>query len=68
LLKRRIREAYRQNKSLLYTVLLAKEWKLILVIQYQHKEIQNYQIIEEGVIKGLKKLIVQLNEGTGING
>jgi ribonuclease P protein component len=56
LLKRRIREAYRLNKSVLQTLLQEKDRTIMLVIQYQHKEIEKYQVIEEALIKGLSKM------------
>ena len=56
LLKRRIREAYRLNKNILGALLQEKNMALRLVIQYQHKEIAKFQVIEEGLIKGFSKL------------
>ena len=61
LLKRRIREAYRLNKSDLYNFLEQKELKLNLVIQYHHKEIAGFHAIEEGLLKGLTKLLEKLD-------
>ena len=58
LLKRRIREAYRQNKKELYAVLQQKEIKLDLMIQYQNREIESFHVIEKSLIKGLEKLKV----------
>jgi ribonuclease P protein component len=62
LLKRRIREAYRLNKSLLHNLQQEGDGTIRLVIQYQHKEIENYQVIEEGVIRGLSKLAEKLKQ------
>ena len=62
LLKRRIREAYRLNKSDLFCLLQQKELKLVLVIQYQHREIAGFHAIEEGLIKGLAKLFEKLEQ------
>lgn len=62
LLKRRIREAYRLNKQGLYDLLQQKDRKLHMVIQYQKREITDFKTIEEGVLKGLKKLAEKLNE------
>jgi ribonuclease P protein component len=61
LLKRRIREAYRLNKGDLYALLQEKEKKLNLVIQYQHRKIESFHVIEEALIKGLKKITKTLN-------
>ncbi len=56
LLKRRIREAYRLNKLDLYALLEQKDQKLDLVIQYKHRQIESFQIIEEALKKALIKL------------
>jgi len=61
LLKRRIREAYRLNKSDLYNLVQRKDLKLILLIQYQHREITGYHAIEEALLKGLSKLAEKLD-------
>lgn len=60
LLKRRIREAYRLNKPQLYDRLQAMQIRANVVIQYQQKEILDYQTIEAGVIKALEKMVVKL--------
>ena len=62
LLKRRIREAYRLNKSDLYNLSEQKELKINLVIQYQHKDIAGFHAIEEGLLKGLTKLLEKLDD------
>ena len=62
LLKRRIREAYRLNKSDLFNLLEQKELKLNLVIQYQHIEMAGFHVIEEGLLIGLTKLLEKLDE------
>jgi ribonuclease P protein component len=62
LLKRRIREAYRLNKLDLYNLLEQKELKINLVIQYQHKDIAGFHAIEEGLLKGLTKLLEKLDD------
>jgi len=62
LLKRRIREAYRLNKSELYNLLVQKELKLYLVIQYQHKEIAGFHVIEEGLLNGFNKLLERVEK------
>ena len=61
LLKRRIREAYRLNKANLGDVVLRKDLKLILLIQYKHREITDYHVIEEAVLKGLRRLAEKLD-------
>lgn len=61
LLKRRIREAYRQQKSAIYQQLSRKGVAIHLVIQYQHREILPYHVLEEGLQKGLDQLICELS-------
>jgi len=60
LLKRRIREAYRLHKPQFYTGLRALQIKADVVIQYQQKEILDYQTIEAGVVKALEKMLSKL--------
>ena len=60
LLKRRIREAYRLNKPQFYARLQSIQIKANVVIQYQQKEILDYQIIEAGVVKVLEKMVSKL--------
>jgi ribonuclease P protein component len=57
MLKRRMREAYRRNKSGIYEILTrnAKQYDLGLV--YTGKEIIPYQDIEKKIIQVLKRLI-----------
>jgi ribonuclease P protein component len=55
LLKRRIREAYRQNKYSLYQ-LLHSDQKMHVLIQYHQKDIADFQTIEAGLQKGFEKL------------
>ena len=56
LLKRRIREAYRQQKPALYHLLSGAEVSIHLVIQYQHREILPFSVLSEALQKGLKQL------------
>ena len=52
LLKRRMREAYRKNKSLLYP----SSKKFYIAIIYIGKEINPYQLMEHKLIKLMKRL------------
>lgn len=61
LLKRRIREAYRQQKAALYQHLSRKEIAIHLVIQYQHREILPYHVLADALQKGLDQLIRELS-------
>ena len=60
LLKRRMREAYRLNKQLLYEPLKANQQRISLMIIYVDKEVKNYATIEKGMIKGMKKVLKKL--------
>lgn len=61
LLKRRIREAYRLNKPDFYSWLSKLDQQVILVIQYQHKEILDYYSINSALKEALEKLVLKLN-------
>jgi ribonuclease P protein component len=56
LLKRRIREAYRKNKNLIYDKLEGRGIRADLIIIYKGLEIYDYQTIEKAVSDSLKKL------------
>ena len=56
LLKRRMREAYRLHKHLLYEQLLEKQKNLHLLIIYTPKEIRTFEAIENSLLKALKSL------------
>jgi ribonuclease P protein component len=62
LLKRRIREAYRLNKRIVYDLLQQDNKKLHMVIQYHQKEIFDFHSIEAGVVKGLTLLSESLKK------
>lgn len=57
LMRRRIREAYRLNKTNLYRHLLAKKKSFALAFVYTAKEIKDYNGIEGSVHKALCELI-----------
>lgn len=59
LLKRRIREAYRKNKDLIYAKFSEKGIKADLIIIYKGLEIYDYQTIEKAVTDSLKKLALK---------
>ena len=58
LLKRRMREAYRKNKGLLYEPLTAKSRRISLVITYNTRETLSYDEIRQKIIV----LLYRLNE------
>ncbi len=61
LLKRRIREAYRKQKSCFYSTLEKNNTRVNLVIQYNHHLILDYQTIASGLSKGLDHLAEKVN-------
>ncbi|NOY37013.1 MAG: ribonuclease P protein component [Chlorobi bacterium] len=65
LLKRRIREAYRTNKFLLYDSLKNKNLFLSLFILYQDDKIIPFRDIEEKVVLILQKIIRENEKNTG---
>jgi ribonuclease P protein component len=59
LLKRRIREAYRRNKDIIYSSISGQTFYLMLI--YTGKEIIEYKEAEEKIIKLLQRLIPAIN-------
>jgi len=57
LIKRRIREAYRKNKHLLYDHLSAKNMKISLFIILRSDKVPDYITIEKSVKESINKLI-----------
>ncbi len=60
-MKRIIREAYRKNKSIIYSEISQDENQNLLGILYVAKELLAYDEVEAGIIKGLKKMKRELN-------
>ena len=60
LLKRRMREAYRLNKTDLYLQLGAKELKLAIMFVYIGKDIAEYAALEKAMISAFKKLLAKI--------
>ena len=59
LIRRRMKEAYRLNKHIIYEPLDASGKQLILCITYTVKEIVPFTLIEEKIILLLHRLIVE---------
>ncbi len=62
LIKRRMREAYRKNKHLLYEFLLSEELQLVFVVILKADSIPGYQDIEKSISAMLTKLISRIKE------
>lgn len=65
LLRRRMREAYRKNKYLLYEEVARSERRIALSISYNAKEILPYPEITGKIILILQRLIVELEKASG---
>ncbi len=59
-LKRRIREAYRKNKHLLYAFLEKKNLHIALMVIYTSREELSYNEIEQKMVVSLQKLIEKM--------
>ena len=60
ILKRRMREAYRLNKTGFYKEIAAKELQLAIMFVYIGKDIAEYTTIEKAMISALKKILGKL--------
>jgi ribonuclease P protein component len=57
LLKRRMREAYRRNKTDIYKFLRLKQKQYDLGLVYIGKDVEPYHIVEKKIIQALERLI-----------
>jgi ribonuclease P protein component len=62
LIKRRIKEAYRKNKRILYDFLDSRKLKIIFMIIFKNKELPEYNILEKSVRQIIDTLINKLGE------
>lgn len=62
LLKRRIREAYRLNKHLIYPLLEQQNQTIAIALIYLSKDVMTFSEIEKGMIKVFEKLQHQLSK------
>jgi ribonuclease P protein component len=60
ILKRRMREAYRQNKPDLYQELTANKVQLAVMFVYIGKEVAEYATIQKAMISAFKKLLAKI--------
>jgi ribonuclease P protein component len=59
LLKRRMREAYRLNKHLLYNVLNTRNLQMAIAFMYVANKEHDYQTIEKEIKKALLRLVAE---------
>jgi len=64
LIKRRMREAWRKNKFLLYDSLTSENSQIVLIIIVTAKAIPDYQTIEKSVRQIISKLSLSIREVT----
>ena len=57
LLKRRMRESYRLNKSTLYDEIAARNLQIGIMFVYVGKDVSEYPAIEKGMKSAIKKLL-----------
>jgi len=62
LIKRRIREAYRQKKQFLYNNLLENNLQIVLAFIYVGKKPLDYTKAEEKIMLILQRLVTEINE------
>ena len=58
LIKRRMREAYRKNKSMLYNQLLTQNIKIVFIVIIRGNSVPGYQSIEKGIKDVINRLIL----------
>jgi ribonuclease P protein component len=56
LIKRRIREAYRKKKHLLYSLLESENLQVTFIIIYRHGSVATYNVIEKSIGELIEKL------------
>lgn len=62
LLKRRMREAYRLNKTELYSEIAAKNLQIAIMFVFVGKELLEFPAIEKGMNMAFKKLLAKIRE------
>lgn len=62
LIKRRLREAYRKNKYLLYNTLTSFQTSMVFIIIFRENKICDFQTIEKSMIELLAKLDSEIRE------
>ncbi len=65
LLKRRMREAYRKNKHILYNYLEKEKNQIVLVIIYKRNKVADYQTIESATKELFDRIIHMINKPAG---
>jgi len=66
LIKRRLREAYRKNKNILYEFLLSENKQIVFVVIIRRNSVPDYQTIEKSIQQMLNRIIILLKENAKI--
>jgi ribonuclease P protein component len=56
LLKRRMREAYRKNKQILYSFLISEKIQIAFIIIFRGNSVSDFMVIEKSIIEMLENL------------
>jgi ribonuclease P protein component len=62
LIKRRLREAYRKNKNILYESLMSENKQIVFIVIIRRNSVPDYQIIEKSIQEMLNRLIILIKE------
>ena len=62
LIKRRLREAYRKNKNILYEFLFSENKQIVFIIILRINSVPDYRIIEKSILEILNRLIILIKE------
>lgn len=63
-IKRKIREAYRKNKHILYDFLKSENKNIVFMIIYKNNEIQSYAETEAALQEAIRKLIISVESAS----
>lgn len=66
LIKRRMREAYRKNKKILYEHLVSVNTQIVFVVILKGTIVPDYQTIEKSMLQMINKLIILTKENEKI--
>ena len=61
LIKRRMREAYRKNKNILYEQLIKENIQVVLIVIFKGNLVPDYMIVEKSIREIINKLIILIN-------
>jgi ribonuclease P protein component len=62
LIRRRIREAYRRNKNILYNFLVTERTNIAFILIFKDSSIPEYVTLEKAIVKAIAKLIADIKD------